>query len=68
MSTTTQRRYWHSMDTVLEFHAEAPQATENEGLDQGPSVAATAGFEHTTLRTKGAESTNESPRHTLYCS
>ena len=23
---------WHSMDTVSEFHAEAPQATASEGL------------------------------------
>jgi len=32
-------------DTVLEFHAEAPQATAIEGLVQGPYVAAKAGFE-----------------------
>ena len=31
-STTTQRRSRRSMDTVSEFHAEAPQATVSEGL------------------------------------
>jgi len=41
---------------VSEFHAEAPQATESEGLAQGPYVAAI------TLRTIGVESTNELPR------
>ena len=33
----------------------------SEGLAQGPNVAAIAGFEPTTLQTKGAESTNEPP-------
>jgi len=28
------------MDTVLEFHVEAPQATAGEGLAQGPYVVA----------------------------
>jgi len=56
MSTTTQRNSRHSTDTVLEFHAEEPQATVSEGLAQGPYVAATAGFEPVTLRTKGDES------------
>jgi len=60
---TTQRRSRHSTDTVSEFHAEAPQATASEGLDQGPYVAARAGFKPETLRTKGAESTNGPPRH-----
>ena len=46
---------------ALEFHAEAPQATASERLAQGPYVAARAGFEPTTLRTKGDESTNEPP-------
>ena len=50
------------MDTVSEFHAEAPQATAGKGLAQGPYVAARAGFEPMTLRTKGDECTNE-PRH-----
>jgi len=45
------------MDTVSEFHAEAPQATASEGLVQGPYVAARAGFNPMTLRTKGDEST-----------
>jgi len=30
------------MDTVPEFHAEAPQATTSEGLAQDPFVAARA--------------------------
>ena len=50
-----------STDTVLEFHAEAPQAIASEGLAQGPYMVARAGFEPTTLRTKGNESTNELP-------
>src|SRR6218665_3619991 len=53
-----------SLDTVSEFHAEAPQATTSEGLAQGPYVAVRAGFEPATLRTKGAKSTNELPRLT----
>ena len=48
----------HSTDTVPEFHAEAPQATVSEGLAQGPYVAARAGVEPMTLRTKGVDSTN----------
>ena len=49
------------MDTVSEFHAEAPQATASEGLAQGPYVAARPGFKPATLQTKGAKSTNEPP-------
>ena len=52
------------MDSVSEIHAEAPQTTASKGLAQGPYVAARAGFEPTTLRTKGNESTNEPPRPT----
>ena len=52
----------HSTDTVSEFHAKAPRATVREGLAQGPYAAAWAGFEPTTLRTKGVDSTNE-PLH-----
>jgi len=33
-----------STDTVLEFHAEAPQATASQGLAQGPYEVARAGF------------------------
>jgi len=33
------------MDTVPEFHTEAPQPTVSEGLAQGPYVAARAGVE-----------------------
>jgi len=50
------------MDTVSEFHTEAPQATVSEGLAQGPNVAARSGFEPTSLWTKGDESTNAPPR------
>jgi len=42
---------------VPEFHAKAPQATVSEGLAQGPYMAARAGFELTTLRLKGIDST-----------
>ena len=44
---------------MSEFHAEAPKATASDGLAQGPYVAATEGFEPTTFRTKGDESTND---------
>ena len=49
---------------MLEFHAEAPQATVNKGLAQGPYVMSKAGFEPTTLQTKGDASTNEPPHPT----
>ena len=41
---------------------------EREGLAQGPYmyVAAKAGFEPATLRTKGVESTNDPPRPTPF--
>src|SRR6218665_1581169 len=45
------------IDTVSEFHAEAPQATVSEGLAQGPYVAARAGFEPTTLRSAAIDFT-----------
>ena len=64
-STTTPIRSWHSTDTVLEFRAETPQATASEGLAQGPNKAARAGFEPTSHRMKGNESTNEPPRPTV---
>ena len=44
-----QRSSQNSMDTVLEFHAEAPQATVSKGLAQGPYVVARAGVEPMTL-------------------
>jgi len=47
---------------VLEFHAEAPQATSSEGLAKGTCVIARVRFDPTTLRTKGDEFTNEPPR------
>ena len=48
------------------LHAVALQATASEGLAQGPYIYLTAreGFEPTTLRTKGDESTNEPPHPT----
>ena len=46
-----------------EFHAEAPQETVSEGLAQDPYVAARAGVEPMTLRTKGVDST-KAPRPT----
>ena len=58
-----QRCFRHSTNTVSEFHAEEPQASEE--LAQGSYVAARAGFEPTTLRTKSEESTNEPPRPTI---
>jgi len=51
---------------VSEFHAEAPQATASEGLAQGPYGSARAGCEPTTLRMKGAESTDAPPRPAVY--
>jgi len=53
------------MDTVLEFHTEASQATVSEVLAQGHYVAARAEFESTSLRTKGIDSTNGSPHPTM---
>ena len=55
---STQHRYF------VEFQTEAPQDTANEGLAQGPYVAARAGFKPATLQTKVAESTIELPRLT----
>ena len=42
-------------------HAEAPQATANEALAQGPYVAAGAGFESVTFQTQGTKLTTEPP-------
>ena len=50
---------------MSEFHAEAPQATVSQGLAQGPYVAARAGFEPATLRTRVDESTSEPPRSNI---
>src|SRR6218665_115095 len=43
------------------LHAEALQATVSEGLAQGRYVVARAGFEPTTLWTKGVDTTNAPP-------
>ena len=64
-ASSTQKRSQHSTDTVPKFHAEAPQATVSEGLDQGSYVAERAGVEPTTLRLKATDSTNVSPRPTI---
>ena len=48
------------MDTVPEFHAEAPHATVSERHAQVPYVAARVGFEPATLWIKGVKSTNDS--------
>jgi len=50
---------------VPEFHAEAPQATVSEGLAQGPYVAARAGAEPMTLRTKGVDFLQMAIHHLL---
>jgi len=49
------------MDTVPEFNTEVPQATVSKGLAQGPYMAARAGIELMTLRTKGVDSTKAPP-------
>ena len=64
-STIAQKRSRHSTDTVPEFHDEAPQATASEGLVQGPYVSARAGFDSTTLRLEGIDSTKAPPRPTI---
>ena len=50
---------------MSKFHAKAPQVTASEGPAHGPYEAAKAAFESMTIRTKGVESTNESPRPTM---
>ena len=54
------------ISTVSEFHAEEPQAAASEKLAQSLYVAARAGFEPETLRSKGVEATNEPPRPTRF--
>ena len=55
-----------AIDTVAEFtRRSAIQAAASEGLVQGPYVAARAGFELATLRSKGIDSTNAPPRPTF---
>ena len=44
---------------MSEFHAKVPQANASEGIAPGPYVAARAGFEPVTIRTKCDESTSE---------
>src|SRR6218665_1489660 len=48
------------------LHAEALQATVSEGLAQGLNLAARAGFEPTTLQSKGVISTNAPPSVCVY--
>ena len=49
------------IDTVSEFTRKVLQATVREGLAQGAYMAARAGFEPTTLKSKGVVSTNAPP-------
>ena len=57
-----QKRSWPQQLTLCwSLHAEASQAAASEGLAQGPYVAARAGFEPTTLWSKGIDSTNAPP-------
>jgi len=56
------------MDTVLEFHAEAPQAPVSEGFAQGPYVVARAGFEPMTLRRKATNLPVSPQRYYYYYS
>ena len=55
------------IDTVSEFHAEAPPPTVSEGLAQGPYVAARAGFEPTNPRSTAIDSTKEPMCPTYTC-
>src|SRR6218665_1323930 len=50
-----------SMDTLPEFHVEAPQATASEGFAHSPYVAARAGVEPMTLQTNDVDSTHAPP-------
>src|SRR6218665_494608 len=60
---TFQKRSRLQQSTLCRsLHAEALEATLSEGLAQGPYVAARAGFEPTTLRSKGVVSTKAPPR------
>ena len=54
-----------SLTLCQSLYAETLQATASEGLAQGPYVAASAGFEPVSLRSKGIDSTNVPPRPTL---
>src|SRR6218665_2173045 len=51
-----------AMTLFRNLNAEALQETVSEGLAQGPYVAAGAGFEPTTLRSKGIDFANALPR------
>ena len=53
-----------AIDTVSEFTGRSATATVSEGLAQGSCMASRAGFEPTTLRSKGIDSTNAQPRPT----
>src|SRR6218665_37223 len=52
----------YSTDTMSEFRAEAHRQLRVKDLPNYYYVAARARFKPATLRTKGAESTNEPPR------
>ena len=57
----------HAYCVGVSHRSATPQATASEGLAQGLYVAARAGFEPATLRTKGVESTNAPPRPMSTC-
>src|SRR6218665_1187844 len=50
-----------AIDTVSKFTCQSTIATVSEGLAQSPYVVAKVGFEPTTLRSKGINSTNVPP-------
>src|SRR6218665_592110 len=65
-SSATQRRSRLQHGYCIGVSRRSAQATAGKGLAKGPYVAARAGFEPTTLRTKGDASTNEPPRPTHF--
>src|SRR6218665_3951363 len=64
-SALQKRSEPHQLTLCRSSHTEALQATASEGLAQGPYVETRAGFEPTTIRSKGIDSTNSPPRPTM---
>src|SRR6218665_716453 len=60
-----QRSRPQQLTLCRSLNSEALQATVSKRLAQGPYVAARAGFEPTTVRSKGIDSTNAPPRPTI---
>ena len=58
--------YSEALPTQYGYCVGVSQVTTSEGLAQGLYLAARTGYEPATIRTKGAESTNEPPRPTYY--